>query len=251
MREGVSTGFEGLTEQQRKIVRALKGLDGPADSARKPHAPIPVSKDGVGRIGSLTPLDRALARDEEVVDAITRWRRRFGRFFFTQFEATNERTRAWLERVVLPDDARILFLIRDDSGAPVGHLGVCRITGASAELDNYIRGRRGGDPKLMLFAGLSLIGWVYAALGVGRVTARVYADNHRTLALYDETGCFERGPVTIRPDSPNGSNGARPHETHDTRSADHAHGIIKMTLDTRRFLSLYPWMTDFAEPSSR
>jgi RimJ/RimL family protein N-acetyltransferase len=251
MAEGVCTGFEGLTERQRKVIRALKGLDAPADSAPTPRAPIPISKDGVGRIGSLAPLDRSLAGDEEVVEAITRWRRRFGRFFFTQFEATEERTRSWLERVVLPDDARILFLIKDDSGAPVGHLGVCHITRASAELDNYIRGRRGGDPKLMLFAGLSLIGWAYAALGVRHVTARVYADNHRTLALYDETGCFERGPVAPRPTTPNGSNDARPHETHTTRDADNAPGIVKMTLDTRRFLSLYPWMTDLAEHSSR
>jgi RimJ/RimL family protein N-acetyltransferase len=246
MSQGVISACEELGERQRRMIRALKGLEGGADCV--PFAPVRVSKDGAGLIGSMTPIDRALACDEQVVDALTRWRRRFGRFFLTQFEPTNERTRSWLERVVLPDDSRILFLIKDDAGELVGHLGVCNVTRESAELDNYMRGRRGGDPKLMLFAGLSLIGWVYGVLGIERMTARVLANNHRTLALYDETGCFERGPVTPHPQTPNGQNGSR---LHDADVADNTHAIVRMTLDTRRFLSLYPWMVEPSNPPTR
>lgn len=224
-----------MTGRQRRIVRALKGLE-PEGLSLISNPSIPIIDGEGSRIGSLQPLDRRLADDEEIIASLTRWRRRAGRFFFTRFEPSDERTRGWLDRVVLADDTRILFLVTDAEGRPVGNLGACNVTEDGAELDNYIRGERGGDPRLMLLSGLSLAGWLYAALNVEKIHSRVLADNSRVLALYEATGCFQRGEIEELVPEMDGSGDTGDHAPREWLR------FVRMTLDVQEFLSRYPWM---------
>jgi len=236
-----------MSEYQRSVIRTCKGLEA-NDSGAGFETEIAVVNEKNERIGSLRPLDCHLADDEGVVNSLTVWRRRFGRFFFTQFEPTDERTKSWLNNVVLKDDTRLLFLVKDAAGRPVGNLGACSITGESAELDNFIRGERGGDPKLMLLSGLSLVGWIYGALNIEKIHARVIANNFRTLSVYEATGCFDRGevpePLQEVADDGNAGGPAAP----DAQASREEIRFVKMTLDVQKFLSRYPWM---ANPLSR
>lgn len=240
-----------MNELNRGVIRTLKGLE-TGGSATGFDTGIPVITAHDVKIGSLKPINRQLAGDAEIISSLTNWRQRFKRFFFTQFEATDERTRSWLNDVVIKDDTRILFLIMNAENRPTGHVGACNITGDSAELDNFIRGERGGDPKLMLLSGLSLIGWLYGALNIRQISARVIANNVRTLSVYREAGCFERSePQEFVKDK--GGNGRD--DDGDDRPGDHAPheaaGYVKMTLDMQKFLSAYPWMVRPAEDHHR
>ena len=96
------------------------------------------------RIAYMTPITRTRPASDEVVEALTRWRNRARRFFLTQFEATVERTRGWLESVVLTADDRLFFLLYTDSGKLVGHYGFIHMDERSAEVDNLMRGESGG-----------------------------------------------------------------------------------------------------------
>jgi hypothetical protein len=231
----------GINEYQRKVIRILKGLE-TNDLGTDFLTEIPVINDENARIGLLKPLDRRLVNDDEIVNSLTAWRRRFKRFFFTQFEATDERTRSWLHSVVLQDDTRILFLIVDATGKLVGNLGACSITSDSAELDNFIRGERGGDPQLMLLSGLSLIGWLYGILNIEKISGRVLASNFRTLSVYEAAGCFEwsRHPA-IAGEMSVEDNGNDP-AMGDAQAPQAERDFVRMTLDVQKFLSKYPWL---------
>nr|AIA12117.1 Unknown Function [uncultured bacterium] len=175
-----------MNEQQRKVIRTLKGLEKNDFST---GVEIPVMDEQNLKVGSLKPVDCRLANDEEIVNSLSDWRVRFKQFFFTQFEVTNERTRSRLNNVVIQDDTRILFLIVDATGKVVGHVGARNITLDSVELDNIIRGQRGGGPKLIVLSAINLIGWIYRTLDIKKFNSRVLADNFRVRSVM---GCNRR-----------------------------------------------------------
>lgn len=218
-------------KHQRKIIRTMKGLE-TNHAGTVIDKEIPVIGDKNLLVGLLKPLDYHLANNEEVVDSLSAWRRRFKRFFFSQFDVTSERTRSWLNDAVIKDDTRILFLITDTTNKLIGHVGACHISGEAAELDNFIRGERGGDPRVMLLSGLSLIGWMYRVLNIRKIYARVLADNYRTLSVYEAAGCFERSSLH---EIVTGCNDQSPLK---------GHKFVLMTLDMQKFLSRYPWMSN-------
>jgi len=163
----------------------MKGLDSQVTSA---EMAIEVRNMQDDLIGWLTPVTSALANDETVVAGLTKWRRMFMRHFLTQFSANEARTRNWLRNVVLADDTRLLFLIYTDDRVMIGNFGVCNISSGSAELDNLIRGEKGGDAQLIYFAELSLMDWLYSTCLVSEIYLHVFSNNSRTLALHSSVG---------------------------------------------------------------
>lgn len=172
-----------IRDEQRKIIRTFKGLEqGQSDK------PLSITTDKGQIIGSLAAVTAEVATDPKIIAALTRWRQKYMRFFLTQFEATETRTAAWLKNVVIKDDTRILFLIRDEAGNEMGNFGVANIAAGSAELDNLIRGERGGDSRLIFFSELALMKWVYLQLGVDEIYLHVFSNNHKTIALHQSVG---------------------------------------------------------------
>ena len=169
------------------IIRELKGLK----AGNLKSFQIPVKNQSGITIGWLKPINEILSKDIFIVDSLTKWRRKFIRHFLTQFEPTNERTISWLESVVLPDDTRILFLILDTQGKLIGNFGICDINQNSAELDNLIRGEKGGDSQLIFFSEISLMHWIYKNIKVADIYLRVFSNNFRTKALHELVGFEE------------------------------------------------------------
>jgi hypothetical protein len=175
------------------IVRNLKGL---IPGSKGFWLPI---KNELGvQVGALIPIDFDMASQPAVVSSLTKWRKMFMKYFLTQFDATDERTQAWLTNVVLPDNSKILFLIQDETGKSIGNYAVRDISPDGAELDNLIRGEKGGDPKLVFYAELTLLKWLYDELKIPRVTLRVLSGNLKTLALHQSVGFKEVGRTSIR-----------------------------------------------------
>jgi RimJ/RimL family protein N-acetyltransferase len=169
------------------IIRQLKKIDvGDLNSYS-----IPVYKDDSSLIGWLQPINTTLARDEQIIASLTCWRQKFMKYFLTQFQANSQRTSLWLHNVVLASDARILFLILDDSGKAIGNFGVSNITKDSAELDNLIRGEKGGDNQLIFFSEIALMKWLYRRLEITNIYLHVFSNNIRTIALHSSIGFEE------------------------------------------------------------
>jgi RimJ/RimL family protein N-acetyltransferase len=217
-----------LLQQKQDLVRA-------AEPVRLPI----VDRSG-DQVGALRLLDAALAADPAVVTDLTEWRARSMKFFLTHFTPTEARTRDWLHGVVLPATDRLLFLIETEPGCIVGNFGLAAVSPAAAELDNLIRGRRGGGPDFIHLAECAMLRALFADASREAVTLRVFSTNSPTIRLHAGVG-FEKtasDPLFIHP-------------------AGHDHGFVlaggsepagfsydQMTITRDRFLTTNAWVAD-------
>jgi RimJ/RimL family protein N-acetyltransferase len=215
-----------LLQQKQDLVRA----------GRPVRLPI-VDRTG-DRVGALRLLDAALAADPAVVTDLTEWRARYMRFFLTHFTPSEARTRDWLSNVVLPADDRLLFLIETEPDCFVGNFGLAAISPGCAELDNLLRGRRGGGPDFIQLAECAMLHALFADEPRGTATLRVFSTNATTIRLHAGVG-FEKtasDPLFIHP-------------------AGHDHGFVlaggsepagfaydQMTITRDRFLTTNAWV---------
>ena len=187
--------------------RRDKFLKGPS-SNRRPFRFLPRSFNvpavssipvllGGAPAASLQPLTRARLDDAGLIAQLTDWRNAAKSAFLTQFDATVPRTRAWLERVVLPDPTRRLYTI-DDAEGPLGTIGFMHLGDRSAELDNLIRGVRRGPPALIRAAEAALVSWLFETYGLGRIEAVVLAGNFSALQLHQSLGFQMTRRVPLR-----------------------------------------------------
>jgi hypothetical protein len=128
-------------------------------------------------IGFLQIIDQRRACCPDLIQALTKWRNLSRRSFFTQFEASIERTSKWLNEVVIPSSDRLLFEVLDLSGNSVGQAGLCSISDKEAELDNFIRGEIGGDRALFKHAELALLKWVFFVLDIPLIKLYIFSTN--------------------------------------------------------------------------
>lgn len=149
---------------------------------------LPVQKEDGTRIGFLACLDRTVANDLKIISLMTSWRQYYMQYFLTQFEASNERTKAWINNIVLPSNDRLMFLIHKEDGGLVGNSGVCNIGDGYCELDNLIRGIKGGDPRLIYYCELALLNWLYRDLKMNYVNLHVFSNNLPTIRLHKSVG---------------------------------------------------------------
>jgi RimJ/RimL family protein N-acetyltransferase len=110
------------------------------------------------------------------------------KFFLTQFTPSIERTEKWLKEIVIPSKDRILFLIYTLEGNIVGNFGICNINYDDVELDNLIRGEKGGDPQLIYYSEISLLNWIFSQLNVQSVILHVFSNNPKTITLHEKVG---------------------------------------------------------------
>ncbi|MFM8442670.1 MAG: GNAT family N-acetyltransferase, partial [Methylococcus sp.] len=164
---------------------------------------IPVKTEEGKMIGMLSCLDHGAVADLGIVADLTAWRKKFMRFFLTQFEATEARTRAWLNDIVIPSIDRLLFTICLPDGQRVGNFAMCNMTDDSGELDNLIRGRKGGEPRLIYYCELALLSWMFLFLGYRSANLHVFSNNHPTIRLHTSVGfeVVKHIPLTQRQSS--------------------------------------------------
>jgi len=141
-------------------------------------------------VGYLKPITKNVLLDDEqgVISLLTKWRRMFAKFFLTQFVLSNERTERWLNQIVLPSRDRILFLVCTSDHKAIGNFGLCNVNSESAELDNLIRGEKGGDPQLIYYSELSLLKWLFLDLGVKTACLHIFSNNSKTISLHEKVG---------------------------------------------------------------
>ena len=144
-------------------------------------------------IGSLVLVQKRDANNTIILDALTRWRKKYMKYFLTQFNASTNRTKSWLENIVIPSSDRLLFLILNEDNNLIGNFGIADILFDRCELDNLIRGEKGGHPKLIYFSELSLLKWLFLEKKVKRVNLHVFANNLPTIKLHKSVGFVEIG----------------------------------------------------------
>lgn len=152
-----------------------------------------IHNDSGEYLGKLIPVRLRDAEVHDMCAALTRWREKHSDKFLTQFTPTAARTRSWLTNVVLPDDTRILFLIRNAAGSLVGNIGLCNLSDKSVEVDNVLRGEEGGPAGLIHFATVSLLDWAFHELDAALAWLQVFRRNERAVCLYRKIGFADAG----------------------------------------------------------
>ncbi len=232
------------TERQTKLIRSWKGLSGEEASDR-----ISAGDEQGKPIGYLAPITKHNADDERIACLLSLWRERHKQFFLSQVSFSPKGTRQWLTDIVLPDDARLLFIAHAGSGVPVGTAGVANITEEDGELANVLRGEPGGHPRLFRFASIALLDWCFNTLFLERMYLKVFSDNARAIHLYDSIG-FTRTSLQalIKRKSDEGI-------VYDVDSSRQPAigdvGLLTMSITKSQLVARYPWLVVMDTPISR
>jgi len=140
--------------------------------------------------GWLVPVCKLHADQPKIIARLSEWRRQNASAFPTQFEVTDAGTAAWLEHKLLAVEDRILFLVLDRHGEPIGHMGFANgfHPEGALEADNIVRGVKDGPPGIMS-EGLSvLLDWAEEKLGPSELFLRVFSDNAHAIEFYKRLG---------------------------------------------------------------
>jgi RimJ/RimL family protein N-acetyltransferase len=172
-----------------------------------------------------------------LIDDLTRWRNQSMPFFLTQFSATEERTRQWLETISLPAADRILFVICDPAGNRFGNFGLCNIRPGSAEFDNVIRGRPSDTRSLMFHCGMAMLEWIFSGLGAETAELHVFSHNEKAIGLYKRLGFAGAESLPLRRTE---EDGAVKYSIVDRSEANAGFDYLRMELQIEHFRQSHP-----------
>ncbi|WP_199291191.1 bifunctional GNAT family N-acetyltransferase/PLP-dependent aspartate aminotransferase family protein [Sphaerospermopsis sp. FACHB-1094] len=140
--------------------------------------------------GFLVPICELHKNDERLINQLSQWRTENTFAYPSQFPVTIEGTKKWLDEKLLQVEDRILFLILDQHGQNIGHLGFANAINdyCEIELDNVLRGIKNIYPGIISSAVITLIKWAQETLSVETISLRVFSDNERAVNFYNKLG---------------------------------------------------------------
>jgi RimJ/RimL family protein N-acetyltransferase len=183
-------------ENKKKITSCLEDIKN-----GKLEMDIDFSDDKGQKIGKLKPVVDSKVRDNsEIVKFITKLRKYYKDKFLTQFEATEERTKKWLDAQIRERNDKILFMIETNDKKMVGHMGVIFFEegNSTCELDNIAKDKDCLMPRIMTFATKALIDWLRDFLKMEKIKLRVFSDNLKAQELYFRCGFSKTQEIGLK-----------------------------------------------------
>ncbi len=140
--------------------------------------------------GYLVPVCELHSEDNRIIEMLSKWREENYFAYPSQFPVTNAGTASWLRSKLLDVKDRILFLVLDKNGRPVGHLGYASSINdqMEMEIDNVVRGEKETSPGIMGLAMDALLDWAQEMIGPKEVFLRVFSDNEHAVNFYRKLG---------------------------------------------------------------
>lgn len=162
---------------------------------------IPIEEyQGHEALGYLLPTNFGHLKNESVLESMTNWRSSNQHAYTGRFNPTVEKTAVWLNSQVLNNPDRLLFLVANREGNPIGHLGLAvNETQGTMEIDNVVRGEI-SSPGLMGLAMATLERFAESELSVESLSLRVLGSNEKALRFYSNCGysTISETPVDIK-----------------------------------------------------
>lgn len=159
--------------------------------------------------------------DELLIAALAKWRRE-ATTFHNKFNVTFESTQRWLRKLLLDVPDRILFLVLNRYGYPIGHLGFANALNNEClmEFDNVIRGVPRQDAGLMGLATKALLFWAHETFKPTGFYLRTLDDNEHAISFYSKLGFKLDGKQPLRRIESNGEINHLPLAEGDTNPPD-------------------------------
>ncbi len=158
---------------------------------------IPIYNDGGTAVAFLRPVTADYETSiPRCVELFSRWRRENPTLSPARFEITDERTKSWLDKLVINNDNRIIFMIQEPDGGYVGHIGFASFDDARdcADVDSVLKGEKAGRPRLMEYTMRALVNWGRRELQLRHIELDVMWDNTRAIEFYKRCG-FQEGEL--------------------------------------------------------
>lgn len=129
----------------------------------------------------------------QIVNVLSSWRRNNPTAGTGTFHVTDERTENWLQKFVLKNENRIIFIIMDLQGRYIGHIGFAEFDytgkngeGKTADIDAVLRGEKNILPGIMSDALRTLIYWGKRELKLENIFLDVFSDNLHAIQFYEK-----------------------------------------------------------------
>lgn len=150
--------------------------------------------------GCLVPLSYLHLRDDHLISKLSAWRAASSYAYPTRFPVTQEGTLKWMKEGVLDKADRLLFLIHDELGRLIGHVGFANAMNDNCllELDNILRGESFARKGIISEAVIALQDWGRAVLFAEGFYLRVLASNAHAVHFYEKLGYVEEARSSLK-----------------------------------------------------
>lgn len=150
--------------------------------------------------GLLVPVCELHAADKLLIAKLAKWRKENAALFPTQFPVTIAGTASWIRSKLLNSENSILFLVLDQYGDIIGHLGLASAINDNSvmELGNVIRGVKDIQPGIMSNAVKALLNWVEEIIGPRSIYLRTFSDNAHAIGFYRKLGFKDDRLIPLR-----------------------------------------------------
>jgi RimJ/RimL family protein N-acetyltransferase len=137
--------------------------------------------------------------DVEVIKLLAKWREE-AVTFHNKFRVTFDGTKQWLRKLVLDVPDRILFLVLDRFGHPIGHLGFANALNNECymEFDNVVRGVPKTEPGIMSLATQAILEWAQQTFEPRGFYLRTLDNNVHAIQFYERLGFRRRSQQGLR-----------------------------------------------------
>ena len=169
--------------------------------------------------------------DEALIVTFAKWRVE-ATTFHNKFDVTFESTERWLRQLLLVVSDRILFLVLNRHGRPIGHMGFANTLNdeRAMELDNVVRGVPGQDAGLMGAATKALLSWASDTFRPSSFHLRTLDDNIHAIQFYSKLGFVMDGKQPLRRIEKNRGFDHLPIEESDNNPPDRY--FVRMRIDS-------------------
>lgn len=139
---------------------------------------------------SLLPVGRFLLQDYKTIDLLAKWRNINVNVYPSRFTATRDSTKSWLRDQIVNSPNKILFLVVNAHGNPVGHIGLASIDNPVhlLEIDNVARWEDDLPPNTFSDCLNSLMQWAKSTMYIEGFTLRVFSNNAKAIRFYEKNG---------------------------------------------------------------
>lgn len=139
-------------------------------------------------IGFLEPIGQRYLNDENVINDLYNWRKRNIGFFFKQEKITKKTIRDYLNGHYIFAKKNILFFILTKEKKRIGHIGISGFNKKKLNLDNLIRGEKGGGKNLITSAEKTILNWIFNDLKVNEINGKIRSDNYLAMKIHEKFG---------------------------------------------------------------
>ena len=136
---------------------------------------------------------------DETVSLLYNLRKKYRKMFATDFEMTEDKTRNWINNLILGNPERILFIIYFD-GKKIGCIGNGGYDkkNNSSRLDNMMKDPLYDLPGVMTIVEKVYLKWMFDDLRLSKITGFLFSDNSRMIKIHKKCGWINVDVVPIK-----------------------------------------------------